>query len=136
MLDRAFRLNPRYPVLYTYFLDNFYIIGQYDKVVALVRGTPGDVLPWNYMLLAMALGQLGRPAEVEAAKADLRKSYPDFSMERLFSDFGGTDYPPVVSLYIDHLARIGLAGCATPADLRNHPAMKRIALCDAKRAAN
>jgi TolB-like protein/Tfp pilus assembly protein PilF len=134
MMNRAFRLNPHYPSWYNNFADPYYAVGQYDQVIALLRRMEGEVPLWPQMLLAMSYAQLGRQSETAIAVAELRRRYPDFSMERMFSDFGGIEDQPTLAHYLEGARKAGLNECATRAELKKYPKMMRLALCDTKRA--
>jgi hypothetical protein len=82
----------------------------------------------------MSYALLGRQAEMDAAKAELLRRYPEFSMERLMSDFGEIPDQPTLALYLDGVRRAGLNECATQAELQKYPKMTHLALCDARRA--
>ena len=114
MIDRALRPNPRYPPLYDNYLDQYYAIGQYDRLISTFRRTVRDQLSWNYMLLAMSYAQLGRQADAASASADLQRRYADFSFERMLSDFGGIRDEATLAHYVDGIRKAGLRECATP----------------------
>jgi Tfp pilus assembly protein PilF len=80
MINRAHRLNPRYPVWYDAWLDPFYATGQYDQVTTRVRRTTGDVAVGNQLLLAMSYAQLSQQTDTATAVAKLLGGYPDFSL--------------------------------------------------------
>ena len=86
----------------------------------------------------MSYAQLGRQTDAEAvkAKAELLRRYPEFSMERFMSDFGGIPDQPTLALYLDGVRKAGLNECATQAELQKYPKMTHLALCDARRATN
>ena len=136
MMDRAFRLNPRYPSNYNVAVDPYYVTGRFGQVITMVRREVGDITAWSQALLAMSYAQLGRKADAETAKAELLRHYPEFSMERLLSDFGGIPDPPTLALYLDGVRKAGLNECATQAELQKYPKMTHLALCDARRATN
>jgi hypothetical protein len=136
MINRAFRLNPHYPPWYNAAMDPYYVVGQYDQVIAMARRTVGDVLVWGQMLVALSYAQLGRRSETIAAVAELQRHYPDFSLERAFSDFGGIEDQPTLTHYLDGARKAGLRDCASAGDLQKYSKMTHLALCDAKRATN
>jgi TolB-like protein/Tfp pilus assembly protein PilF len=134
MMDRAFRLNPHYPSWYNNFSDPYYAVGQYDQVIAMTRRIEGEVPIWPQLVLAMSYAQLGRQSETVTAVAELRRRYPDFSMERMFSDFGGIEDQATLAHYLEGARKAGLNECATPAELQKYPKMTHLALCDGMRA--
>jgi tetratricopeptide (TPR) repeat protein len=133
MINRAFRLNPYTPNYYYGYVDPFYATGRYEEVIARLRKTTGHN-PWHQMLLAASYARLGRQAEAAAAVAELSRLYPDFSMERWFSDFGGIKDQATLAHYMEGARKAGLNECATEADLRKYPKITHLALCDARRA--
>jgi adenylate cyclase len=133
MIKHAVRLNPRYPPLYDYFADPFYVVGQYDEVVAKIHRTAGDMIIWNYMLLAMAYAQLGRQTDAATAATELLRRYPEFSFERMLSDFGAIRHQATLEHYFDGIHKAGLRDCATQEELQKYPKMTHLAACDAQR---
>jgi adenylate cyclase len=136
MINRAFRLNPHYPDWYNNILDPFYATGQYNEVVARARRKKGELLVWGQALLAMCYAQLGRQTDLAAAKTELFRRYPDFSMERALSDFGAFTDQPTLEHYLDGARKAGLDECATEAELQKYPKMTHLAYCDVKRKTN
>jgi TolB-like protein len=136
MMDRAFRLNPHYPTLYNTATDAYYATGQYRQVITMVRRTAGETCIWCQLELAMSYAQLGRQTDAEAAKAEMLRRYPEFSMERFMSDQGGIPDQPTLALYLDGVRKAGLNECATQAELQKYPNTTHLALCDARRAMN
>jgi TolB-like protein/class 3 adenylate cyclase len=137
MVDREFRLNPRYPSFYNIDVDPYYVIGRYNQVITMVRRTVGATTIWVQAVLVMSYAQLGQTdAETVKAKAELLRRYPEFSFERLMSDFGGIPDQPTLALYLDGVRKAGLNECATQAELQKYPNMTHLPLCDAKRATN
>jgi hypothetical protein len=84
----------------------------------------------------MSYAQLGRQTDEEAAKAELLRRYPEFSMERFLGDFGEIPDQPTQGLYLDGVRKARLNECATQAELQKYPKMTHLALCDARRATN
>ena len=84
----------------------------------------------------MSYAQLGRQTEAAKAKVELLRHYPDFSFERLLSDFGGIPDEPTLAVYLDGARKAGLNECATQAELPKYPNMTHLPLCDARRATN
>jgi tetratricopeptide (TPR) repeat protein len=136
MINRAFRLNPHPPTFYYLQIDPFYASGLYDQVVTMLHRFSGELLPWDWAVLAGSYAQLGRPSETARAVAELRRRYPDFSMERMFSDFGGIKDAATLAHYLEGARKAGLHECATAEELRKYPKITRLAYCDAKRATN
>jgi tetratricopeptide (TPR) repeat protein len=97
LINRASRLSPNTPDAYYAYVDPFYATGRYEETVARVKITA--FAPWNQMLLAGSYARLGRQADAAAVLAELSRLYPDPSMERLFSDFGGIKDPDPRALH-------------------------------------
>jgi hypothetical protein len=138
MVGRAFRLNPLYPDWYNDLVEPFYSLGQYDKVIAMVLRHKGQPIIWNQVVLAMSYAQLGRQDDAAAAKAELLRRYPEFSLERAMSDLTGGPISdqPTLEHYLNGARKAGLNECATEAELQKYPKMTHLAACDAKRATN
>ncbi|MBV8524335.1 MAG: hypothetical protein JOY71_19770 [Acetobacteraceae bacterium] len=134
MVNRAYRLNPHFPPWYDTFADPFYAVGEYERAITMIRRVAPDIPTWDRMLLALCYAQLGRGTDVAAAVAELRRSYPDFSMERMFSEFGGILHQPTLAHYLEGARKAGLSECATPEELPKYPKMTHLAVCDARRA--
>ena len=135
LLNRAFRLNPRHPDWYNYQADPFYVTGQYEVAIALLMRAERDRPIWSSITLALSYAQLGRQAETTAAVATLLRRYPNFSMERALSEFGGIKDPAMLAHYLDGVRKAGLRECAGADERQAHPKMVRLPVCDARRAA-
>ena len=84
MVERAMRLNPRYPTLYLINLGFTYrLAGRYEDAIA----TAKQILarqpnaPPAYFMLAFSYAQLGRLEEAQAAAAEMQRLNPSFSLE-------------------------------------------------------
>jgi TolB-like protein/class 3 adenylate cyclase/Flp pilus assembly protein TadD len=136
LINRAFRLNPHYPDYYNNIVDPFYATGQYGEVITLTRRKKGEPSVWAQAVLTMSYAQLNRHAEAEAARAELLRRYPDFSMERALGDFGPIPDKSVRERYMEGTRKAGLPECDTAHELQKYPKMTHLAVCDAKRATN
>ena len=134
MIERAYRLNPHYPNWYNNSVDPFYATGRYDEVIARTSKNGGPQSTWHGVLVTMSLAQLERRSEVAMAKADLLRRYPDFSLERVLSDYGTIKDRSTLERYMDGVRKAGLNDCATGAELQKYPKMTHLALCDTRRA--
>ena len=134
MIDRAFRLNPRPPDWYNYQVDPFYATGRYDVAEARLLRAQRDRPIWASVVLALSYAQLEERAETAASVAALLRRYPDFSMERALSDFGGIRDPATLARYLDGARKAGLHECAGEEELRAHPQMRPLPVCAARRA--
>ena len=84
-LQTAMRLNPMYPDIWLHFMGHAeFMRGDYEAAVAplqrRIRLRPETDI--SRVLLASALGHLGRPEEAQAAWAEVMKINPDYSIER------------------------------------------------------
>jgi adenylate cyclase len=84
MVERAMRLNARYPIQYLMNLGFTYrLAGRYEEAIA----TAKQILarqpnaPPVYFLLAFSYAQLDRLEEARAAAAELQRLQPFFSLE-------------------------------------------------------
>ena len=136
MVNRAFRLNPHHPDWYNMQTDPFYATEQYDQVITMTRRMSADVPVWDQIVLALSYAQLGRHTDAAAAVAKLSQLYPEFSMERALSDFGGFRDEPTLAKYLEGVRKAGLSECASQAELQKYPKMTHLALCDSRRATN
>jgi adenylate cyclase len=136
MINRAYRLNPHHPAFYDAYTDPFYAAGQYDEVITRTRRQTREVPIWTQIVLTLSYAQLGRLTDAAMVMVEVIRRYPDFSMERAFSDFGGIEHQPTLAHYLDGARKAGLRDCASAGDLQKYPKMTHLALCDAKRATN
>ncbi len=84
LMDKAMRLNPRYPVWYLTTLGRAYhITGRYEEEVATLKSaltrSPNNFGAHTY--LAAAYIELGREAEAKAEAAEAQRLNPQFSLE-------------------------------------------------------
>ncbi len=84
MVERAMRLNPRYPTQYLMNLGFTYrLAGRYEEAIA----TAKQILarqpnaPPAYFILAFSYAQLDRLEEARAAAAEFQRLLPNFSLE-------------------------------------------------------
>ena len=84
MVEKAMRLNPRSPVLYSFYLGHaYYLTGRYEEALAVLKG----VLPRNpdvlaaHLFLAAIYSELGWEAEARAEVADVLRISPPYSLE-------------------------------------------------------
>jgi len=84
MVERALRLNPRYPTVYLINLGFTYrLAGRYEDAIATAKqilARQPTALP-AYFMLTYSYAQLDRLAEAQAAAAELRRLNPSFSLE-------------------------------------------------------
>lgn len=84
LMDKAMRLNPRYPVWYLTTLGRAYhITGRYEEEIASLKSTlarsPNNFAAHVY--LAAAYIELGREAEARAEATEAQRLNPQFSLE-------------------------------------------------------
>jgi tetratricopeptide (TPR) repeat protein len=84
MVERAMRLNPRYPVLYLQNLGSVLrLAGRYEESIAVAKKILARQpnFPPAYFMLAFGYAQLGRLEEAQAAGAELQRVNPTISLE-------------------------------------------------------
>jgi tetratricopeptide (TPR) repeat protein len=137
LVNRAYRLNPRYPDWYDDAVDPFYATGQYDHVITMARRKRGEAYLWTQIVLTLSYAQLGRRTELAATVTELLRRFPDFSFERAVSELGGPiKHEPTLALYLDGARKAGLNECATESELQKYSKMTHLAVCDARRSTN
>jgi adenylate cyclase len=136
MIDRAYRLNPHYPAWYDLQVDPFYATRDYGEVIKRLHRFGGELGAWARVVLILSYAQSGRTKDAEPAIAALARAYPEFSMERLFSDLGGIAHEPTLALYLEGARKAGLHECATQAEVTKDSNMTRLSLCDVRRASD
>jgi tetratricopeptide (TPR) repeat protein len=85
MIERAMRLNPRFPLGYLMNLGFAYrVAGRYEEAIATAKQllTRQPNFPPAYFMLAFSYAQLDRLEEAMAAGAELQRLNPLFSLER------------------------------------------------------
>jgi len=85
MVERAMRLNPRYPVNYLLNLGFTYrIAGRYEEAIATAKKILARQpnFPPAYFLLAYSYAQLDRLEEAQAAGAEFQRLVPSASLEQ------------------------------------------------------
>jgi TolB-like protein/class 3 adenylate cyclase len=86
LMEKAMRLNPRYPVSYLFWLGKaYYLMGQYDEAIAtLKRGVTRNPnhLPLH-LFLAASYVELDREEEVRAEVAEILRITPNYSLEHM-----------------------------------------------------
>lgn len=82
LMEKAMRLNPRYPARYLFFLGNAqYQVGQYEEAIATLRRAVTrnpNHMP-THIFLATSYVELGRMDEARAEMAEVLRISPDFS---------------------------------------------------------
>jgi adenylate cyclase len=84
LIEKAMRLNPRYPVWYLYFLGCAYAVTErYEEALAaqkkVVLAQP-DILP-SHIELAAIYRKLGRQEEATAEEAEIRRLNPEIPVD-------------------------------------------------------
>jgi adenylate cyclase len=84
LIEKAMRLNPRYPPIYLSWLGMAYrLTGRHEEAIAALKRAltrSPDSLP-AHRELAVIYSELGREAEARAATAEVLRISPDFSLE-------------------------------------------------------
>ncbi|WP_161988419.1 winged helix-turn-helix domain-containing tetratricopeptide repeat protein [Elioraea sp. Yellowstone] len=117
--ERAAELSPRDPHLSSFYAMRalaHLALGEYEATVAFAR--KGMRLPnakhWPVMLLASALGLLGRTAEAGPAVAELIRRHPGYNLGTARSDFFFCGDVSLVERCIEGLRRAGVPAAVEP----------------------
>jgi adenylate cyclase len=110
MVEKAMRLNPRYPPVYLLQLSLAYrMAGRYEE--ALVPGKKVLTLIPNsapaHFNLTVIYSELGREEEARAMAAEMLRLNPNFSLE-VFKDYLPFKDPAVLQRHLEALRRAGL----------------------------
>jgi TolB-like protein/DNA-binding SARP family transcriptional activator/Tfp pilus assembly protein PilF len=131
-VDRALRLNPRYP---DHGVDCFryalFMVGRYEDAVRTQRRLPEQ--KWNPDGFAMTAGSLAALGQVDEAKALAARGFAKFpsvlSVEKFALDRGWS--PPESAKLLDLMQKAGFPICAAKADLADNPNLVRLPGCTA-----
>ena len=129
-VDRAVRLNPRYP---DHGVDCFryalFMVGRYEDAIHTQHRLPEE--KWNPDGFAMTAGSLAALGQVVEAKALAGRGYAKFptvlSVEKFALDRGWS--PPESSKLLDLMQKAGFPVCAADADLADNPKVVRMPEC-------
>ena len=81
LMEKAVRLNPRYPAIYLFWLGNaHYQMGRYDEAIAALNSAvirKPNHLP-THLFLAASYVELGREEEARAEVAEILRINPDY----------------------------------------------------------
>jgi adenylate cyclase len=110
LIEKAMRLNPRYPAWYVHELSVAYrIAGRYEE--ALTQGKRLLMLSPNYggahFNLAIIYSELGRMEEARAEVATMLRRVPDLSLEKLRQSLPFKN-PADLKRYLNALRKAGL----------------------------
>ena len=110
LIEKAMRLNPRYPPVYVQTLSTAYrMAGRYEE--ALVPGKKAAALLPNWLPahanLAFIYSELGRLEEARAEVEEMRRFNPNVSLE-LFKQTLPYKDPAVVERHVEALRKAGL----------------------------
>lgn len=109
LMDKAIRLNPRYPAYYLFQSgSSYYYMGRYDEALALLKRaatrSPNHYPTRQY--LAAIYTELGREEEAKAELAEVLRISPDHSLKEM------AKYPYKDPAYLErlrnHMRRAGL----------------------------
>jgi adenylate cyclase len=84
LIEKAMRLNPRYPYTYLSWLGMAYrLAGRYDEAIVTLQSATirNPNFPPPHLHLAVSYSELGRDAEAQAEVAELLRVSPKFSLE-------------------------------------------------------
>jgi tetratricopeptide (TPR) repeat protein len=81
LMEKAMRLNPRYPAIYLFWLGNaHYQMGRYDEAIAALNSAvirKPNHLP-THLFLAASYVELGQEEEAQAEVAEILRISPDY----------------------------------------------------------
>ncbi len=129
-VDRAIRLNPRYP---DHGVDCFryalFMVGRYEDAIRTQRRLPEQ--KWNPDGFAMTAGSLAALGQVDEAKTLAARGFAKFpsvlSVEKFALDRGWS--PPESAKLRDLMQKAGFPICAAKADLADNPNLVRLPGC-------
>ncbi|MBI3303741.1 MAG: adenylate/guanylate cyclase domain-containing protein [Deltaproteobacteria bacterium] len=110
LIEKAMRLNPRYPAIYLSSLGVAYrSMGRYEEAIDALKKTiiRTPNLLTAHTQLAATYSELGREAEARAEVAEVLRLNPHFSIEGLRQRVPYRD-PAEVERYVDALRKAGL----------------------------
>ncbi len=133
-LNRALSLNPNYPFwyntsLYTalFYAGDFARSYDYAKEAAKSAAINDD-------FIAMDAAYLGKSEEAEQARQALLKIDPEWSAERLLTNFGTFSATREIDLLTTGATKAGLRLCMTIAEIQTRPNAIHLPTCDIQRA--
>lgn len=131
IVDRALRLNPRFPPWYRNAMrEAYFFVGRFEDAAKAILGRePGSSNVSDKMLLAAAYGHLGRAEDARRAAEALVKEMPAFSAELAlnFNYFFARQRER--DLFVEGFRKVGLRVCATAAELAPYPNATRLPEC-------
>jgi adenylate cyclase len=109
-IEKAMRLNPRYPGYYLHTLGAAYVLaGRYEEALAALQGALSrnpNYLP-VHRDLAVVYSELGRTTEAQAEAAEVLRTNPNFSVEVARQRLPFKD-PAALERYFAGLRKAGL----------------------------
>jgi tetratricopeptide (TPR) repeat protein len=129
-VDRAIRLNPRYP---DHGVDCFryalFMVGRHEDAIRTQRRLPEQ--KWDPDGFAMTAGSLSALGKLDEAKALAARGYAKFpsvlSVEKFALDRGWS--PPESAKLLDLIQKAGFPICAAKADIADNPKIVRLPAC-------
>ncbi len=133
-INKALSLNPHYPFWYnsTLYPALFYA-GDFARSYEFAKEAAKSA-PINNDFLALDAAFLGKTDEAAKAKQMLRDLDPEWSAERLLSNFGNVSGEKELERLISGVAKAGLQLCMSKAEANAKPSAVHIKACDAERA--
>jgi Tfp pilus assembly protein PilF len=133
-VDKALSLNPAYPFWYntTLYATLFYA-GDFGRSYAFGKEA-AKAAPVNSDFLAMDAAMLGRKEEAAMARAALGSIDPDWSVERLLTNFGNLKGETERNRLLTAATRAGLRICLTKPEIATLANAVTLPQCDAERA--
>jgi TolB-like protein len=130
-VERAVRLNPRYPAWYRNAMrEAYFFSGRFEDAVRAVLGREdGPSQVSDKILLAAAYGHLGETEKARRAAEALLQTVPAFSAELGFNFGYAFARQRERDLFVEGLRKAGLRVCATEAELAPYPGAARLPAC-------
>jgi len=133
MCDRSFRLNPTPPDwYYSDCVTNLYFTGRYQEAIdAVDRGAAStEATPSMLVWKAASQAELGQAAAAKKTVIDLQKLYWEVSFEWLLNTGWNFERAKEQDQILVSAKKAGLRICATPDELEDFPAAKRLPECE------
>ena len=132
-LSKALSLNPNYPFWYnTTLYTAYFYAGDFAKSYEFAKEAAKSA-PVNGEFLAMDAAYLGKTAEAEQARQALLKTDPDWSAEKLLTNFGTFNGSRELDILTVGATKAGIRLCLTNDEIKAIPNAVHLPICDAER---
>jgi TolB-like protein/class 3 adenylate cyclase len=131
IVDRALRLNPRFPPWYRNAMrEAYFFSGRFEDAIKAILGREaGSTNVSDRIVLAAAYGHLGQAENARRAAEALLKEVPNFSAELGFNIGYFFIRERERDLFVEGLRKAGLRVCASGAELAPYPNAVRLPEC-------